>query len=166
MKQYINIVIGGLVVLVICGITLFKYRRNWAWTLSKMDGKLKYSQRYCALLIRWKKMEQSGIKLAEQIYNAGYSRVAIYGMGELGWIVCDELLNSGVEVVYAIDREADKLSCNAFTNIPDVRLKLPEENLEPVDLIIVTALNSYQEIKTVLQERYSYKVMSIEELVK
>lgn len=111
------------------------------------------------------KMEQSGTKLAERLCDEGYSRIAVYGMKDLGWMVCDELLQSGVEVAYAIDREADSLSYNSFTNIPDVYLKLPEEDLEPVDLVIVTALNSYQEIKAMLRERYPYMIMSIEELI-
>lgn len=166
MRQYINLVIGGLVAFVICGVVLLKYIHKWSLKLSKMNGQMQYFQRYYSLLVRWKRMEQEGTTLAERIHEAGYSRIAVYGMGELGWLVCDELLQSGIEVAYAIDKEADNLSYNAFTNIPDVRLKLPEEDLDSVDLVIVTALKSYQEIRTMLQERYSYKVMSIEELIK
>lgn len=136
----------------------------WSRRLCQAEQDKNYSQKYYSVLLRWKDNEQKGKKITELLMEKGYSKIAVYGMGKIGWILCEQLMKEGIEVAYAIDKEADKLSYNAFSNIPDVRLKLPEEDLEPVDVIIVTALVSFQEIKTYLQRKYPYTVISLEEL--
>lgn len=162
MKDYI---VGGLAVFIIWTIVFIVYRRNCKKLIHTMKDRIQYDEKYLFFLLRWKNAEQRHVNIAERIRKSGYSKVAVYGMGELGWIICNELLNAGLDVAYAIDKNADKLSCNAFSNIPDVWLKLPEEDLEPVDLIIVTALKSYSEIKAILEKRYTYKIMSIEDFL-
>lgn len=125
-----------------------------------------YYELYFNTLMKWKENEQKKHTIARKLRKAGCTRVAIYGMQKIGWILCNELMDAGIEVVYAIDRDAERLACNApFTDIPDVRLNLPDDELEQVDLIIVTALQSYQEIKERLAAKYSYKIVSLKELL-
>ena len=165
MKQYSKSVIGGLIISMFWLVVLIVHRAFWSRRLCQADNDKRYLQKYYDLLLRWKDNELKGKKISEILSERGYSKIAVYGMGKIGWILCDQLMEEGMDIEYAIDRDADKLSYNAFSNIPDVRLKLPEEDLDPVDVIIVTALVSFQEIKTNLQKRYSYAIMSIEELL-
>lgn len=166
MKQNSKSIIGGLILSLFWLAALIVHRSFWSRRLCQVDKDKYYFQKYYSFLLQWKDNEQKGKKLSEILSERGYSKVAVYGMGKIGWLLCNQLMEEGIDITYAIDRDADKLSYNAFSNIPDVRLKLPEEDLEPVDVIIVTALVSFQEIKMNLQKKYSYAIMSIEELLK
>lgn len=165
MKHYSNLVIWGLIVSIFWLVVLIIHRSFWSRRLCQADKNKYYFQKNYDFLLRWKDNELKGKKITETLNERGYSMIAVYGMGKIGWLLCDQLMEEGMDIAYAIDRDADKLSYNAFTNIPDVRLKTPEEDLEPVDVIIVTALVSFQEIKMNLQKKYSYAIMSIEELL-
>lgn len=125
----------------------------------------KYFQLYFELLIQWKQLEQNGISVAQKIYRDGYRKIAVYGMKKIGWVVCNDLLSAGIDVAYAIDKDADALAYNAYSDIPDVKLCLPDDTLEEVDLIIVTAIQSYQEIRSSLMVKYPYKIVSLKEII-
>ena len=146
-------------------VIILNYKNYWKKILEKKERQRLHLQLYYNLLIKWKEDEQSGKTIAQKLFEEDYKIVAVYGMKEIGWILCNELMNAGIEVRYAIDRNAEKLACNAFTDIPDVELNLPSDDLKKVDLIIVTALQSYTEIKKELEGKYSYKVISLEELI-
>lgn len=158
-------IIEGILILVICGVIFAIYQNYWKKALRKTEQQKANVQAYYNLLIEWKLMENDRQKIAHKLLNEGYTRVAVYGMHKLGWVLCNELMSNGVEVVYAIDRNAEKLAYNAYTDIPDVKLCLPDDKLDVVDLIIVTVQSGYREIKEKLEKVYSYKVISLEELV-
>ncbi len=159
-------IIGGLVIVfLIC--LFFLYRKiNICKKETVLERKQKkYFESYFDLMIQWKQLEQNGQKITQRLFQEGYSKIAVYGMKKIGWILCNELSNAGIHVAYAIDRDADALAYNAFSDIPDVKLCLPDDNLEEVDLIIVTAIQSYQEIRTNLTKRYPYKIVSLKEVI-
>lgn len=58
------------------------------------------------LLNQWMKLKLHGLRLSEFFEDRGLNSIAIYGMGELGWLVYEELKGNvgGVAVKYGIDQ--------------------------------------------------------------
>lgn len=107
---------------------------------------------------KWMYARNEGKTIAEYLKENGYKSVAIYGMHYLGENLLEELTANEVEVKYAIDRNADKISS-------EVSLLRPEDDLPNVDAIIVTAFYFFNEIQSNLQERVDCPVLSIEDLI-
>lgn len=107
---------------------------------------------------QWLQIRQEGKTLVEYFTKNGYKTVAVYGMKELGERLCDELKDSGVTVSYAIDKNADAI----YT---DVDVVTPDEELAPVDVIVVTAITYFDEIEEMLSEKTDCPVVSLEDIL-
>lgn len=160
-------VVNVMIIFGICSAILIRNRRIKQRNVINTTVQISKPERYNRLLIKWKNAELKGNSIAGLLRQKGVTKVAVYGMAPdgIGWLLCNSLINDGIEVAYGIDSNAEKISCLAFADIPDVRLMLPDEELSPVDLIIVTAILSFDEIKEKIRARYSYRVISLEGLV-
>lgn len=107
---------------------------------------------------RWLQIRQEGRTLAEYFKKYNYKTVAIYGMKELGERLIDELKDSDITVSYAIDKNADQIYA-------DVDIVTPDDELEPVDVIVVTAIYYFDEVADMLNEKVDYPVVSLEDIV-
>lgn len=110
------------------------------------------------LLLKWLEIEQKGHSIRSFFVENGYKSIAIYGMKELGERLFEELKDSEVEVKYIIDKKAD-------TMYADVDIITPEEPLEEVDAIVVTAIHYMDEIEEMLEEKVDYPILSLTEIV-
>lgn len=131
----------------------------------KLDKKVKAEHTYAEkhLLImqmfnQWLIDKHKGKKLADFFEDNGYRSIAIYGMSYLGERLVDELQGSGIEVKYAIDKNAD----NIFA---DVEVKQPSEDLPEVDVVVVTAVYFFEEIESELAELVNCPVISLENVL-
>jgi hypothetical protein len=79
-------------------------------------------------------------------------------MKELGELLYHELENSQIEVSYAIDR-------NVKASGIDVPVLKPENVTDDVDLIIVTAIYYFDEIKRELCNKVSCPIISLEDVI-
>ncbi len=122
-----------------------------------VDTNKKFSEFY-SILLRWLKVRQEGRSLGGYLHNQGYKRIAIYGMKELGVALLDELKGSEVEVAYTIDMDADNIYVAADVYKPD-------EELEPVDAIVVTAVHYFKDIKNNMEKKMNCPVISLEDVV-
>ena len=107
---------------------------------------------------QWLRIRQEGKTLVDFFEKNDYKTVAIYGMKELGERLYDELENSGITVKYIIDKNAD-------TIYADVDVLTPDDELEPVDVVVVTAIYYFDEIEEMLSERVDYPVVSLEDIL-
>ncbi len=107
---------------------------------------------------QWLAIHQRGKSLIDYFERKGYKTVAIYGMKELGERLYDELKDSNIEVKYIIDKNADNIYA-------DIDIITPDEELKPVDAIIVTATYYFDEIEEMLCEKVDYPIISLEEIV-
>ncbi len=123
----------------------------------KDDGLKKVHELYMAF-DQWLSIRQEGKTLVEYFREHDYKTVAIYGMKELGEHLYEELKGSDVEVRYVIDKNAD-------TIYADVDVVTPDEVLEPVDVIVVTAIYYFDEIEDMLSEKVDYPVISLEDIL-
>ena len=111
---------------------------------------------YYNVLNQWLHIKQEGKSLEDYFTNNNYHTIAIYGMGEMGKRLYDELKNSNVQIRYAIDKKGACSELNVCTL---------EDELEPVDVIVVTATFAYSEIEKELKEKVDYLVVSLEDIV-
>lgn len=121
----------------------------------------KMSDKHLALFLmmnQWVKVKQDGKNLSEYFEKHGYRKIAIYGMSYAGETLIDELKGRGIEVAYAIDRNAD-------TIYADVDVVSMEGELAPVDAMVVTAITFFDEIEKKLAEKVNCPILSLEEIL-
>lgn len=120
-----------------------------------------YAQKHLLIMQmfnQWLIDRQEGKSLVKFFEDNEYKSIAIYGMSYLGERLLDELKDSGIEVKYAIDKNADNIYA-------DVEIKRLEDDLPKVDAIIVTAVFFYDEIEEELSELVDYPVISLEDVL-
>jgi hypothetical protein len=113
---------------------------------------------FYSMLVSWLAIMQRGMSLEIYFQRKGYRSVAIYGMKEIGERLYQELQNSNIVVKYAIDQNAD----NIYTKCEVLN---PEEELEDVDVIIVTAIHFFDDIKEKLCKKMDCPIVSIADIV-
>ena len=126
-------------------------------TVRRADHTQKMTEFY-RILIEWLRIRQEGKSLVSYFIQNGYKTVAIYGMKELGERLYDELKDSEISVKYVIDKNADAIYV-------DVDVVTPEDFLEEVDVIVVTAIHYFDEIEEALAEKIDCPVISLEDIV-
>ena len=109
-------------------------------------------------MTQWLKLRQEGRNIGEALAKKGYRHVAIYGMGAVGERLLRELKDTDVVVDYGIDRRARVLRA-------DMDVCLPEEELKPVDAIVVTALGDFDEIEDMLSKRMDCPILALDDLM-
>lgn len=107
---------------------------------------------------QWLQIRQQGKTLVEYFTKNGYKTVAVYGMKELGKRLCDELKGSDVAVSYAIDKNANSIYA-------DVDVVTPDDELAPVDVVVVTAITYFDEIEERLCEKMDCPIISLEDIL-
>lgn len=123
-------------------------------TTKKVD---KYKS-YYNVLNQWLILKEEGKSIENYFINKGYKKIAIYGMGEMGNRLFEELENSSIEVAYGIDK-------NAFSSYSELQVVSIDDNLELVDAIIVTAIFDFYRIEELLGKKIECPVVSLEEVV-
>lgn len=113
---------------------------------------------YYHLYDQWLSIRQQGKSLVAYFEKNNYKTVAIYGMKELGERLYDELKDSDVAVKYFIDKNAGELYA-------DVDILTPDDELEPVDAIVVTATYYFDDIEETLGEKVEYPIVSLEDII-
>lgn len=107
---------------------------------------------------QWFATKQEGKSVADYLKKEGIKTVAIYGMSFIGQRLYEELRNTGIEVKYGIDKNWTKIYA-------DIDVVSPEDDLEEVDAIIVTAFHFFNEIEDLLMEKTDNRILSIEDLI-
>ena len=113
---------------------------------------------YYFLYDQWLSVHQQGKSLVDYFEKNGYKTVAIYGLKELGERLYDELKDSDITIKYIIDKNADALYA-------DVDVVTPDDELEQVDIIVVTACYYFDQIDRILTENVDYPVVSLEDIL-
>ena len=110
------------------------------------------------LLLMWIETMNHKNSLAEYFQSRNYNRIVVYGMGNIGEMLVKWLWNNHINVVYAIDRSVNAASV-------DIVIKKPTDDLEPCDVIIVTAINDYLDIVIDLKKKINCPIVSLEAII-
>lgn len=126
--------------------------------VNKKAEKVDKFKSYYNMLNQWLMLRQEGKSLVKYFTDHGYKTIAIYGMGEMGNRLYDELKNTEITVKYAIDKDTASI-------YSDLEVFAPQDNLEDVDAIIVSAIFAFDEIETELSSNVSYPIISLEDVI-
>lgn len=127
-------------------------------TLAKKDAQINKFKTYYNVLNNWLRAKQEGKNVSNFFLDNSYKTIAIYGMGEIGNRLFEELKNSDVQVKYVIDQ-------NAGSVYSDIDVLDVNDELSKVDVIVVTAVFAYDEISEKLQTKTDITVISIEDVI-
>lgn len=119
------------------------------------------SDKYQSLFImmnQWVKVKQDGKELSEYFKKNGYQKIAVYGMSYVGQNLVNELKTSGIEVAYGIDINADSI-------YSDIDVMTIEDELEEVDVIVVTPITFFDEIEEKLTKKVDCPIISLEDIL-
>lgn len=100
------------------------------------------------LLIEWLSWKSRKKNIAEWLLNRDIKSVAIYGMGELGNRLYEDL--SKFEDVINVNYVIDNNITNTFSELPVLSL---EDNLPKVDAIIVTPFFAFESIENSIKKK-------------
>jgi len=113
---------------------------------------------YYNTLNRWLELKQNGVSLDKWFQKNGYKNAAVYGMGELGNRLYEELKDTEIKVEYAIDK-------NAYGVSLDIPIYQKEDELPDVDVIVVSAVFAFSEISGELEKKCTCPIVSLEDIV-
>lgn len=129
--------------------------------LKRLDKIRMNSEKYLALfllMIQWFKTKQKGKSVSAFLNEEGIKNIAIYGMGYTGEILIEELKNTGINVLYGIDRNASSITSS-------VDVVSINDNFKTVDAIIVTAITFFDEIYKELSPKVDCPIISLEDII-
>lgn len=158
MKKSVIAVVSGL----IGGATTAALIKNIAKdAIEEKSNKADKFKSYYTMLNQWLCIKQKNCNLAEYFKKNNYNRIAIYGLGEMGNRLIEELKGTEVEVIYGMDKDIDGILCDITAySLDDV-----EQVLEKPDVVVVTAIFAYDEIKDKLSQKLEAEIVSLEDVV-
>ncbi len=124
----------------------------------KLNTEIGYSDKHLSLFLmmnQWVKVKQEGKNLGEYFERNGWKRIAVYGMSYAGETLVEELKDTGIEVVYGIDKNADRI----FSTVDVISV---DDSFAEVDAVIVTAITFFDDIKGMLCEKVNCPIVSLE----
>ncbi len=110
------------------------------------------------LLVKWVILKQKNISIKDYFRDRNVHSIAVYGMKEIGELICSELENTEIVVKYAIDKNADYF-------FSDTELRKPNDDLDPVDMVVVTVLVNNKKLIRELETRLNCPVVTIMDVV-
>lgn len=111
------------------------------------------------ILNKWLSNRENKKSIGKYLAENGIHTVAVYGLGLFGTHLLSDLQEDNcVNVAYGIDRSVKKTD-------KDLKIYKPEDCLPQVDMIIVSVVFSFDEIKEVLEKKVDCTVISLQELI-
>lgn len=127
-------------------------------TVEEKAKKVDKFKSYYNMQNQWIQLKLEGKTLESFFLNKKYQNIAIYGMGEMGNRLCEELKGSQVQVKYGIDK-------NAYNTYADINVYSLEDKLEAVDVVVVTAIFDFVKIEEELKGLINCPIISLDEVV-
>ncbi len=127
----------------------------------KINSRQELADKHLALYLmmnQWVKVKQEGKNLSSYFEKNGYKKIAIYGMNYVGETLLEELKGTGVEVAYAIDKNAERIYA-------DIDVYTPDDDLGQVDAVVVTAITFFDEIEELLSDKTDCPAISLEDVL-
>lgn len=151
------IVIVSFVILIFAMWRLVKEAEK---TILRLEKSLDKKNQYYELLNSWIRVYGGSGKMAEYLDSINCQRIAIYGMGELGRNLYDELKESQIQVMHGIDKSNSNFSFIEMKSLDD-------DGVFAVDAVIVTPIHAYDVIKKDIEKKANglCKIISLQDLI-
>lgn len=122
------------------------------------------SDRDCFVTVkRWLENRNQNKTFGDYFHQYGYQTIAIYGAGDLGRLLYEEIRGTDVAVKYFVDRNAEGL--HEVDGIPVITV--PEiSGMEEVDALVITPIGNYDAIcRTLAGQVPEMRTLSLREAV-
>ncbi len=106
----------------------------------------------------WVRNLNNGKRIGDFLRDQGYRHIAIYGAGYMGRCLCEELVKEDIGIDYFIDKRD-------MGEIMSISVKKAEDDLEPVDAVIVTSVYFIYEIEKELKQIMCCPIFSLSDIV-
>lgn len=115
-------------------------------------------QAYYNTFAPWLDAKIAGVNIGG--YFKDTDKIAVYGMGKIGRLLCKELSANGNNVVCGIDQNISGMDW-------DTRIKVYscDEELPDIDYIVISIAYLADDIVPLLEDRGSYKIVTIDEVL-
>lgn len=110
------------------------------------------------LMNEWVKVKQQNKSVEDSLMKQGYKKIGIYGMSYAGQRLFDELVNTSAEIVCCMDQKSGG-------TYKGRKIVSEKECPDGVDVIIVTPIFYYDEIKQQLERSVNARIISLEEVI-
>lgn len=155
MKKQVIFGVSALIGAVVGAITLQKTSKAEVNKIKAMSDK------HLALYLmmnQWVRVKQEGKSLVDYLMRHDFKTIAVYGMSYAGECLIEEVRDSEIKIAYGIDRKADGI-------YSDISIVSPDDMLEDVDAVIVTAIFFMDEIEKNLSSKLSCPILSLEDIL-
>lgn len=146
-----------LICLSVCYIIfLTRQLRSEKEKLAVISRRAMRNEKLFLCMMEWVKAKIDGKNVSLYFEKRGWLRIAVYGIGVSGLDrrLYEELEGSPVKIIYGIDRAPDSVSA-------DVDVYSPDDKLESVDAVVVTAVAFYDEIKKSFSGKMNSPIISL-----
>lgn len=119
------------------------------------------SDKHLALFLmmnRWVQAKQEGKNVSDFLEHNAYKNIAIYGMSYVGETLLEELKDTDIHVAYGIDKGAESIYA-------EIDIVSPDDNLQEVDVIVVTAITFFEDIEEKLSKKVNCPIVSLEDIL-
>lgn len=139
------------------GATFMAYK---ALKALKIEREQSLNNRQMFLMMNdWIKSFHMGKSISKYLSDRNISHVAVYGMGDIGIRLIEEIMATGdIKVDYAVD-------LNPEIKYSDIVVYAPTDLLPSTQMIIVSPFLFFDEIKEVLKEKVNCDIVSVKEIV-
>lgn len=139
-------------------VTYYYCEKNKRKKIVQIDKESQKNYQMFRLMDDWINKKINKIEIEDYLLSNNYRNIAIYGLSYIGQTLINELEGSEVCIKYGIDRDSEVY----WEEFPVIK---PENVTEEVDIIIVTALSFYDEVKGTLQDKVKCPIISLEEMI-
>lgn len=109
-------------------------------------------------LLQWVMLKQRNISPADFFDRNHLKKIAVYGMGDLAYLLINELKDTDVSIVYGIDG-------NIHGDFWGVHVISPEADFPDADAIIVTPVFAFDSICSRLRNKCEIPIISLEDVL-
>lgn len=113
---------------------------------------------YYRLLEKWMTLREKGGGTKQYFMSRGMKKIIIYGLGKMANHLLEDLKESDINIVCAIDR-------NAINKYGDFPVITAEERIPDADCIIITPVHETEAIKKNLTGRTLLPIISLSEVI-
>ena len=134
----------------------FTYTRMLKETIKSRETYEKFHSMY-QMLERLIYCKQAGYSIGRYLLQSGIAKIAIYGCGDVGRILYNELLDEDIEVKYGIDK-------NTKIDFP-IEIRSLSESLDEVDAVIVTSIAYFSDIEEELSKVLNCRILALDDVI-
>lgn len=135
-----------------------RYRNLAISTDNALEKKSVTNLRSQSIRNNWNMLVQRRKNIGVFLLESGYESVAIYGMGNFGQKLYDELQEYGIRVPYVIDKRP-----GYFSEV--VKVLSPSEPIDGIDLLVVAVANEEDEIADKYRKNAICSVKTLSEIL-